>query len=137
MVVNNAIVLIDYIRQLEDRGLPRKQAIIDGACVRLRPVVLTAITTVMGLIPLTTGLNVDFRQLFGNIFSWTWAPVVSIGGESSQWWGPMGVAVIFGLVVATGLTLVVVPVMYSVVSDATQGVGRLLARRSSAAEPVE
>ena len=69
---------------------------------RLRPVILTAITTILGLIPLTTGVSFDFRTLS-----------LEIGGESSQWWGPMGVAVSFGLAFATVLTLIVVPVLYA------------------------
>lgn len=101
IVVNNAIVLIDYIQQLRQRGMAKLEAIIEGGKVRLRPVMLTAITTIMGLIPLTTGLNFDFRHFRPDI-----------GGESSQWWGPMGVAVIFGLAVSTFLTLVIVPVVY-------------------------
>lgn len=103
IVVNNAIVMIDYIQQLRMRGMAKLEAIITGGKVRLRPVVLTAITTIMGLIPLSTGMNFDFRNLR-----------FDIGGESSQWWGPMGVAVIFGLAVATFLTLVVVPVIYDI-----------------------
>lgn len=101
IVVNNAIVLIDYIQQLRQQGLSKFDAIIEGGKVRLRPVILTAITTILGLIPLTTGLNFDLRNFR-----------FDIGGESSQWWGPMGVAVIFGLAIATFLTLVVVPVFY-------------------------
>ncbi|MFQ5824179.1 MAG: efflux RND transporter permease subunit [bacterium] len=101
VVVNNAIVLIDYIQQLRQRGMEKLEAIIKGGKTRLRPVILTAITTIMGLIPLTTGFNFDFRNFR-----------FDIGGESSQWWGPMGVAVIFGLAVATFLTLVIVPVVY-------------------------
>lgn len=101
VVVNNAIVLIDYIQQLRAEGMDKLQAIIIGGKTRLRPVLLTAITTILGLIPLTTGLNFDFRNFR-----------FDIGGESSQWWGPMGVAVIFGLAVATFLTLIIVPVMY-------------------------
>ncbi len=101
VVVNNAIVLIDYIQQLRQRGMEKLEAIVQGGKTRLRPVLLTAITTIMGLIPLTTGFNFDFRNFR-----------FDIGGESSQWWGPMGVAVIFGLAVATFLTLVIVPVVY-------------------------
>ncbi|MFQ6115478.1 MAG: efflux RND transporter permease subunit, partial [bacterium] len=101
VVVNNAIVLIDYIQQLRQRGLEKLQAIISGGKTRFRPVILTAITTILGLIPLTTGFTFDFRNFR-----------FDIGGESSQWWGPMGVAVIFGLAIATFLTLVIVPVVY-------------------------
>jgi multidrug efflux pump subunit AcrB len=109
IVVNNAIVLLDYVIQLRDRGLGKREAIIRAGTTRFRPVVLTAVTTVLGLIPLTTGFSIDFARLFhGDL-----ARAIVIGGESSQWWSQMGVAVIWGLVVATFLTLVVVPVMYS------------------------
>lgn len=109
VVVNNAIVLIDYIEKLRDRGLSRREAIVQGGETRLRPVLLTAITTILGLIPLSTGFSFDFRTLG-----------LEIGGESSQWWGPMGIAVIFGLAVATILTLVVVPVMYEILTGWTE-----------------
>ena len=102
VVVNNAIVLIDYYNQLLDRGLSSRDALMRAGLVRFRPVMLTAITTILGLLPMATGVSFDFRKL-----------VWDIGGESSQWWGPMAVAVIFGLGVATLLTLVVVPVLCS------------------------
>ena len=101
IVVNNAIVLCDFIRQLRDSGMEKTKAVIEAGVIRLRPVLLTAVTTVLGLIPLTLGFNLDF-------FTGT----LTTGGQSSQWWGPMGVAVIAGLTVATALTLVVVPVTY-------------------------
>jgi len=109
IVVNNAIVLLDYINQLRQRGMEKNEAIIQAGMTRFRPVVLTAITTILGLIPLTTGMSLDFNALVHGRFG----EVLILGGESSQWWGPMGVAVIWGLAVATFLTLVVVPVMYS------------------------
>jgi multidrug efflux pump len=102
VVVNNAIVLIGYYNQLVDGGMPSQDALIRAGMVRFRPVMLTAITTILGLLPMATGVSFDFRKL-----------VWDIGGESSQWWGPMAVAVIFGLAVATLLTLVVVPVLCS------------------------
>ena len=102
VVVNNAIVLIDYINQLRRQGLELYDALIRAGLVRFRPVMLTAITTILGLLPMAVGVSFDFRS-----FSWT------IGGESAQWWGPMAVAVIFGLALATLLTLVVVPVLYA------------------------
>ena len=111
IVVNNAIVLLDYIIQLRQRGMDKMEAIIQAGMTRFRPVILTAITTILGLIPLTTGFSVDFAA----IFQGRWGEVLMLGGESSQWWGPMGVAVIWGLSVATFLTLVVVPVMYSTI----------------------
>ena len=110
IVVNNSIVLLDYIIQLRARGIPKQEAIIQAGITRFRPVILTALTTILGLIPLTTGMSLDFNALVHGQL----AKVLIIGGESSQWWGPMGVAVIWGLAVATFLTLIVVPVMYSI-----------------------
>ncbi len=109
VVVNNAIVLIDYVNQLRGRGLGLHEAVVRAGLTRFRPVVLTAVTTILGLVPLTTGCSIDFIQLFhGHLHR-----VLVVGSESSEWWGPMGVAVIWGLTVATFLTLVVVPVMYA------------------------
>ena len=108
IVVNNAIVLVDYIEQLRDRGEDKQEAIIDGGATRLRPVLLTAFTTVIGLIPLTFGINIDFVGLMVDL-----DPSFSIGSENTQFWGPMGTAIISGLTFATFLTLVIVPVMYS------------------------
>jgi len=102
VVVNNAIVLIDYYNQLLARGISSMDALMRAGAVRFRPVMLTAITTILGLFPMATGISFDFRKL-----AW------DIGGESSQWWGPMAVAVIFGLGFATLLTLIVVPVLCS------------------------
>jgi len=112
VVVNNAIVLIDYIQKLRERGLEKSEAIIEAGKTRLRPVILTAITTILGLVPLTIGLNIDFIGMlkldFHNVIEW--------GAESSQWWANMGVAVIFGLMFATALTLVIVPTMYHILT---------------------
>ena len=108
IVVNNAIVLVDYIEQLRARGEDKQEAIIDGGSTRLRPVLLTAFTTVIGLIPLTFGINIDFVGLITDL-----DPSFSIGSENTQFWGPMGTAIISGLTFATFLTLVIVPVMYS------------------------
>ncbi|MBN2330043.1 MAG: efflux RND transporter permease subunit [Candidatus Omnitrophica bacterium] len=102
VVVNNAIVLLDYTDQLRERGRSHVESLIEAGRVRLRPVVLTAVTTILGLIPMAVGVSYDFR-------SGGW----QIGSESAQWWSPMAVAVIFGLAVATLLTLIVVPAMVS------------------------
>jgi multidrug efflux pump len=106
VVVNNSIVLIDYYDQLREKGMEVREALERTGLVRFRPVMLTAITTILGLLPMATGVSYDFTNL-------RW----DIGGESSQWWGPMAVAVIFGLAVATMLTLVVVPVLCSLAED--------------------
>ncbi|MGH7482550.1 MAG: efflux RND transporter permease subunit [Longimicrobiales bacterium] len=113
VVVNNAIVLIDYIDVLRERdGLDRREALVRAGMTRFRPVVLTAITTVLGLVPLATGFNFDFIGLFTSL-----SPDIYWGGEQAAWWGPMAIAVIAGLSFATVLTLVLVPVMYSIVDD--------------------
>ncbi|MHC4713568.1 MAG: efflux RND transporter permease subunit [Planctomycetota bacterium] len=106
VVVNNAIVLLDYVEKLRARGLDCAEALARAGMTRLRPVLLTAITTILGLIPMATGVSYDFRQLRWQLKS-----------ESSLWWGQMATSVIFGLAVATVLTLIIVPVMYSVLDQ--------------------
>ncbi len=113
VVVNNAIVLIDYIRILRERdGFSWTESLVRGGMTRFRPVTLTAITTVVGLIPLAIGLNIDFYGFYGRLqpnFFW--------GGESAAWWAPMAIAVICGLTFATVLTLILVPVMHTFTDD--------------------
>ena len=101
VVVNNAIVLLDYTIKLRSWGRSKRDAIIEAGKTRFRPVLLTAITTIVGLVPLATGWALDIH---------TFRFVA--GGSSSQWWAPMAVAIIYGLTVATVLTLVVVPSLY-------------------------
>ncbi len=101
IVTKNAIVLVDYTNQLRARGMALKEAVISAGATRLRPVVLTAVTTILGLIPMVTGVSFDFHNMR---ISWI--------SESTQWWSSMAVAVIFGLIVATFLTLVVIPTLY-------------------------
>lgn len=121
VVVNNAIVLIDYTnlvrqRKRSDRGLGEDEhltyddlvaSIVEGGKTRLRPVLLTAITTILGLIPMAIGMNIDFFSLLSDF-----DPQFYVGGDNADFWGPMAWTVIFGLTFATFLTLVIVPVMY-------------------------
>ena len=101
VVVNNAIVLLDYTRQLERRGHDLLTAVMEAGVTRLRPVFLTASTTILGLIPMAMGISVDFRDM-----------TIVTRSESSQWWASMAIAVIYGLAFATLLTLVLVPTLY-------------------------
>jgi multidrug efflux pump subunit AcrB len=113
IVVNNAIVLIDYIHVLRDRdGLTQHESLVMGGLTRFRPVTLTAITTVMGLIPLAIGLNIDFNRFYRTL-----NPNIFWGGAQAAWWGPMAIAVIAGLTFATFLTLILLPVMHSLLDD--------------------
>jgi len=121
VVVNNAIVLIDYTNLVRKRkrlelGLTEseqlpyaevKNAIVEGGRTRLRPVLLTAVTTVLGLLPLATGLNINFKSLLTD-----YDPQIFIGGDNVMFFGPMSWTIIFGLSFATFLTLIIVPVMY-------------------------
>lgn len=106
VVVNNAIVLIDYTNKLRERGHVLKEAIVLAGATRLRPVILTAITTILGLIPMVTGISFDFTNM-----------TLSLVSESSQYWQSMAIVVIFGLLVATVLTLIVVPTLYSILEE--------------------
>lgn len=106
IVVRNAIILLDFQKELELRGLSREESVIQSGMIRLRPVFLTAAATILGLVPLTTGVDFDWRSL-----SWV------IGGQNTAFWRPMGVAIIFGLSVATFLTLVVVPTIFVSVNN--------------------
>jgi multidrug efflux pump subunit AcrB len=106
VVVNNGIVLIDYINKLRQRGFELREAVVAAGATRLRPVLLTAVTTILGLLPMVTGVSYDFHNL---TISWV--------SESSQWWRSMAIVVIFGLMVATFLTLVVIPVLYVFIEE--------------------
>ncbi len=121
VVVNNAIVLIDYtdlvrVRKREELGIQKGNylalpdlvaSIVEAGKTRLRPVLLTAITTVLGLIPLAIGMNINFATLLSEF-----DPQFYVGGDNAAFWGPMAWTVIFGLTFATIITLVLVPVMY-------------------------
>ena len=132
IVVNNAIVLIDYTNlilirkreelELEEGTLTRDlvfDSIVEGGKTRLRPVLLTAITTILGLLPLAIGININFLTLFTEF-----DPQFYIGGENVAFWGPMSWTIIFGLTFATFLTLIIVPIMYFIMNKIKIRLGR-------------
>lgn len=129
IVVNNAIVLIDYVDILRERdGMSLREALVQGGKVRFRPVILTAITTALGLVPLAIGFNFDFIVLVGDpVEFFTNLPsYIYWGGEQAAWWGPMAIAVIVGLLFATALTLILVPVLYSVIERSRRGLNKIM-----------
>ena len=134
IVVNNAIVLIDYVDILRERdGLDLRSALIQAGKVRFRPVILTATTTALGLVPLAIGFNFDFIVLVGNpVEFFSHIPsYVFWGGEQAAWWGPMAIAVIVGLLFATALTLILVPVLYSIIERTKRALTEIMFSKDS------
>jgi multidrug efflux pump subunit AcrB len=126
IVVNNGVVLLDYTQLLIDRKkeelglgeseyLPKEhlfESVVKAGKARLRPVLLTAITTILGLIPLAIGLNINFFTLFSEFDA-----NIYMGGDNVIFWGPLAWTVIYGLFVATFLTLIVVPILFFLITQ--------------------
>jgi len=125
IVVNNGVVLLDYTQLLIDRKKEELEldendyldkenlflSIVRAGRARLRPVLLTAITTILGLIPLAIGLNINFFTLASEL-----NPHIYIGGDNVVFWGPLAWTVIYGLFIATFLTLIVVPILFYLIT---------------------
>ena len=107
IVVRNGILLVEFTDLLREKGVPTFDAIVEAGKTRMTPVILTASATILGLIPLAIGLNIDFTTLFRDL-----NPHLYLGGDSTAFWGPLAWTMIFGLGFATFLTLILVPVMY-------------------------
>ncbi|MEO1450221.1 MAG: efflux RND transporter permease subunit, partial [Bacteroidota bacterium] len=132
IVVNNGIILLDYIAILRKQGVPLKEAVIEGGATRFTPVFLTASSTVLGLVPLAFSLNVNFGTLLSDL-----DPQIFFGGDSASFWEPFAWSIIFGLTFATVVTLVIVPVIYYKVKQMEQWFYDRFTRNKTATAPRE
>jgi multidrug efflux pump subunit AcrB len=110
VVVKNGIIIIDYIDNRIESGMDKMEAIIQAGATRLTPVILTALSTILGLVPLAIGMNFNFQTLLTRL-----DPQIYFGGDNATFWNPLAMTIIFGLSFATILTLVVVPAMYTII----------------------
>jgi hypothetical protein len=120
IVVRNGILLVEFTDILMEQGMPVRKAIIEAGRTRMTPVILTASATILGLIPLAVGLNIDFASLFTEL-----NPHIFFGGDSVAFWGPLSWTMIFGLAFATFLTLFLVPAMYLIAYKSKEKMKRL------------
>ncbi len=107
IVIKNGILLIEFTDELRGRGMKTREAAIQAGSIRIIPVMLTAVATILGLLPLAVGFNIDFVSFFQHL-----NPHIFFGGDSVVFWGPLSWTIIFGLIFAFFLTLVMVPSMY-------------------------
>jgi len=107
IVIKNGILLIEFTDELRGRGLRTREAAIQAGKIRIIPVMLTAIATILGLLPLAVGFNINFASFFQHL-----NPKIFFGGDSVVFWGPLSWTIIFGLIFAFFLTLMMVPSMY-------------------------
>tara|TARA_B100000953_G_scaffold186515_1_gene153538 strand:- start:508 stop:3609 length:3102 start_codon:yes stop_codon:yes gene_type:complete len=119
IVVNNAIVMLDYVIRLRKKGYQRNEAMILAAAVRFRPVVLTAVTTVLGLVPIAIGMDIDFSR----------DSIILFGAASASFWKSMALAIMYGLGVTTLLTLFLLPALYSLVEGGKERLRGLFSRK--------
>lgn len=115
IVVRNGILLVEFADLMMSQGMTAYDAVLEAGRTRMTPVLLTALATMLGLIPLAVGLNMDFALLFTEF-----NPHIYFGGDNVAFWGPLSWTMIFGLIFATFLTLILVPVMYLLVANLKQ-----------------
>lgn len=121
IVVRNGILLVEFTDNLVEQGMPVREAVIEGGRIRMTPVILTATATILGMIPLAVGLNIDFVTMFTEL-----NPKIYFGGDSVAFWGPLSWTIIFGLSFATFITLILVPVMYLIAFHAKENTKRII-----------
>jgi multidrug efflux pump len=107
IVVRNGILIVEFCDTLKERGLRTREAVIRAGMTRVTPVILTATATMLGLVPLAVGMNINFVTMFTEL-----NPQIYFGGDNVAFWGPLSWTIIFGLSFATLLTLIFVPAMY-------------------------
>ena len=120
IVVRNGILLVEFADLMMEQGMNAHDAVMEAGRTRMTPVLLTASATILGLIPLAVGLNIDFVKLFTDF-----NPEIFFGGDSVAFWGPLSWTMIFGLSFATFLTLILVPSMYILSFKFKAFVGRI------------
>ena len=119
IVVRNGILLVEFTDVLKAEGYKTRDAIVEAGKTRIIPVILTAAATVLGLIPLAVGFNIDFVGLFTSL-----SPNIHFGGDNVMFFGPLAWTIVFGLTFATFLTLVLIPAMYFIVYNHEVGANR-------------
>lgn len=129
IVVRNGILLVEFTELMVEQGMPVYEAVIEAGRTRMTPVLLTATATMLGLIPLAVGMNLDFVTLFTEL-----NPHLYFGGDNAVFWGPLSWTIIFGLSFATFLTLVLVPCMYLVADNNKKRLKKMLSSQSSKEE---
>ena len=132
IVVKNGILLIEFMDEMMKRGKSPKEAIILGGKLRLKPVLLTAVSTVLGLIAMAVGFNINFVTLFTDL-----DPNIFLGGDNVKFFGPLSWTIIFGLLFATVITLVILPVMYHLSLRFKDWLSKVFGRSSKQVETAE
>lgn len=121
IVVRNGILLVEFTDNLVENGMSVREAVIEGGRIRMTPVILTATATILGMIPLAVGFNIDFVTMFTEL-----NPKIYFGGDSVAFWGPLSWTIIFGLSFATFITLILVPVMYLIAFNTKEKTKRVI-----------
>jgi multidrug efflux pump len=112
IVVRNGILMVEFTDLLRSQGTPLREAIVEAGKARMTPVLLTATSTILGMIPLAIGFNIDFVTMFTEL-----NPRIYFGGDNVAFWGPLSWTIVFGLSFATFITLILVPVMYQMMEN--------------------
>ncbi len=123
IVVRNGILLVEFTDNLVERGMSVRDAVIEGGRIRMTPVLLTATATILGMLPLAVGFNIDFVTMFTEL-----NPKIYFGGDSVAFWGPLSWTIIFGLSFATFITLILVPVMYLIAFNTKEKSKRIFSK---------